>query len=292
MHRIDAPMSEKQTTSADGTLISYYVAGTGDNVWIIPPGLGTPLISWKYIFEEFHQRYTMITWDARGTYNSGVPSDDSRMRVEDHVADLVAIKNAEKLDRFALGGWSMAVQISLEYYNRFPDDVIALLLLNGTYEHVLSTAFQIPGANGLFTSILKLGRKFSSVFNPTVGYLLGMDNAVEILRGFQIVTANFDHFKVMVKDFRYLDWDVYFNMMLQYNEHSALPYLEKVNVPTLITAGTKDKMTPVATAEFMRDHIKGSELFIIPNGTHYTVAEYPEILNLRLDKFLRQNLDT
>ena len=35
--------------------------------------------------------------------------------------------------------------------------------------------------------------------------------------------------------------------------------------------------------------IPGAEHFSIPAGSHYSAIEYPEILNLRLDKFFRDH---
>jgi len=94
----------------------------------------------------------------------------------------------------------------------------------------------------------------------------------------------------MVGTFRDLDFGTYFKMMVLTNEHTAVPYLPEVDVPTLITAGTKDKMTPLKTAHLIVDTIPNAELFIVPNGTHYTIVEYPEIINLRLERFFRDHV--
>jgi pimeloyl-ACP methyl ester carboxylesterase len=287
MFGIDAPIQERTTCGFDGTEITYYVAGRGPGLMIIAPGLGTPLLSWKYIIERFADIYTIVTWDIRGTYRSEAPEDPDALTVEDHTRDLVSIVREEGYDSFVLGGWSLGIQISLEYCNQFPEKVKGLVLINGAYEHVLSTVFQIPGANGLFTSVLKAGQTVSPVFNALVSYLLNMDSAVDIIGRAGLVTANYEHVGRLVRQFKDLDWNLYFRMMLAINEHSAAPYLEKIMAPTLIFAGTKDSMTPVKTSETMHSLIKGSQLFMVPNGTHYTVAEYPEIVNLRLERFLR-----
>lgn len=288
MNEIAAPIDQRAVQSKDGTLITYYVAGMGQKVWIIPPGLGTPLLSWKYIFEEFQDYYTFVTWDIRGTYNSETPADLDNMSIFDHTDDLEAIVAKEEFSPFILGGWSMGVQVALEYYHRHPEKVRALILLNGAYEKVLSTAFKIPAADAIFTNILKAGRAASPVINPLVTRLLSWDGAVEMLGRIHIVSDNFGFFSLLVRQFSKLDWNVYFKLMLTTNEHSAAEYLKEVEVPTLITAGTKDAMTPVTTAMEMHRSIRSSELFLVPNGTHYTICEYPEIINLRLEKFFRK----
>ena len=76
--------------------------------------------------------------------------------------------------------------------------------------------------------------------------------------------------------------------MLRLNEHTAEPYLRDIDVPTLVTAGSRDTMTPVSVAQTMADQIAKAELVVIPNGTHYTQLEYPDIMNLAIEKFLRR----
>jgi pimeloyl-ACP methyl ester carboxylesterase len=285
IERIQAPIVSKTVQSADGTDITYHVAGKGKKVWIIPPGLGTPVLTWKYVIEQFQDQYTIVTWDIRGTYQSQTPADLDHFSMDYQIDDLCAIVKAEKFGKFILGGWSMAVQTSLEYYHRFPKKVRALVLINGAYEYVLNTAFQIPGAPMIFPAILQFFRRFSPVMNPLLNRLLGMDSTVALLNRMQIVSANFEFFGDLVREFHGMDLNVYFKLMLDMNQHSAGAFLTEVSVPTLIFAGTKDKMTPVSTAEKMARDISGAQLFLVPNGTHYTIAEYPEIVNLRLEKF-------
>jgi pimeloyl-ACP methyl ester carboxylesterase len=74
------------------------------------------------------------------------------------------------------------------------------------------------------------------------------------------------------------------------HEHSAAPYLRDVRVPTLITAGTKDRLVPLATARRMQKQIAGSELMLVEGGTHYTPSEYPELLADRIRRFLEERV--
>ena len=287
MKGIDAAIAERRVASYDGTEIAYYVAGRGEGLLVLAPGLGTPLIAWKYIIEALQDRYTILTWDPRGTYRSAVPRDPSHLRLEDQVRDLWAICDREGYERFLLGGWSMGVQISLEFYHQFPERVRALILLNGAYEHVLSTAFDLPAADLAFRLLAEVGRRLSPLVQPFSSRVLAADSVIAVLRRLGLVADNVELFSQMVKAFGANDLGVYLQAMLLLNAHSAAPYLSEVRVPTLITAGTKDRMTPVHTAEEMHRAIAGSELFVVPNGTHYTIAEYPEIVNLRLERFLR-----
>jgi pimeloyl-ACP methyl ester carboxylesterase len=286
MRLIDAPIRELMIHGSDNTQLSVYVAGRGHERMVIAPGLGTNVYCWKYFFEHFSDRYTMVTWDPRGTYRSGLPANEDNLRLIDHVMDMESVCNYLGWQSFVLGGWSMGVQISLEYYHRHPDTVRALLLIHGTFEHVLRTAFNMPGGNLAFALLLHLGSMLHPLVAPAVTRVVGIPCAVDIMHIVGQLAANKDYFRNIVTEFSRLNWRVFWKLLLLLNEHSARPYLREVRVPTLITAGTKDLLTPVRIAEEMHRCITGSVLRVIEGGTHYTLVEFPDELHRAIDDLL------
>jgi pimeloyl-ACP methyl ester carboxylesterase len=75
-------------------------------------------------------------------------------------------------------------------------------------------------------------------------------------------------------------------MLKNASEHTAYDHLPLVKVPTLIVAGTEDTFTPYWLSEEMHARIAGSELLTVPGGTHVAPIEHPELIALRLEKFL------
>lgn len=292
MHRINAPITPLEVTSADGTLIRAYLCGTGPHLWLLPPGLGTPLLGWKYLLEHFADRMTIVTWDPRACYQSRAPERPESLGIPFHVEDGVAVLKAAGWENksFVLGGWSMGIQISLELYRRFKPQVQAMVLINGTFEHVLKTAFPYPVIKDVLPHLVQGVATASPLFAPISRHLLGQPWAISLLKRLGIVTANRDFFGQVVSCFRELDFTNYFPMMVQINRHSARDVLPTVNVPTLITAGTMDKMTPMSVSRFMQERIPGSELFVVENGTHYTTIEYPDVINANLTEFFKNKV--
>lgn len=282
---IDAPIREGQTHSADGTRIAYHVIGSGPRTWLMPPAMGAPLVSMKHIIERFAHELTIVSWDNRGFYGSGDPPRPEAMRVEDHLDDMEAVVAAEELDRFILGGWSMAVQLSLEYYHRHPERVTALVLINGPYERALSSVARWPGTEALAIGALRLGAASRRVLNPLSRRVLGARGVGKVLERAGVVAGNAPFVEEILAEFSKLDWGRYFTMTRLLHEHSAADYLAEVRVPTLITTGTHDLFTPPAIAERMHQAIAGSELYIVPRATHYIVAEFPELLTARIAAF-------
>jgi len=69
-------------------------------------------------------------------------------------------------------------------------------------------------------------------------------------------------------------------------EHTAKDVLPRIEVPTLVIAGEKDPFTPPSVAWEMHRDIRGSEILVIPNGTHVAQIEHPDLVGLRVEKFL------
>ena len=123
------------TKSADGVRIAYAESGAGSAVVKAPNWLSrleferqSPV--WGHWFRFFSSRRRLIRLDARGCGLSDwtVP----HFSLDAHVADLEAVVEAAKLERFILFGMSMGGPIAIEYARRHPERV-SKLILYGTY---------------------------------------------------------------------------------------------------------------------------------------------------------------
>lgn len=290
LERIDAPVSEHRIVSHDGTSIAYYVAGVGPRSWVIPPGIATPLLSWKHVIERFWQDWRFVVIDPRGTYGSARPADPWRLTIEDHAGDVEAVVDACGLERFVLGGWSMGCQISLEFYRRRPEHVEALVLLNGPYAHALATlAPRVPGSSWVFEGaargLLGMGERRVTSALRNILFKSGSP-ALWKATGMLAANAEVEHSRAMLKAFEAIDFGVYLRFLLCAHNHSAEDVLSQVSVPTLITSGGRDRMTPTAVGRALAHAISGSKLVVFPEATHYLLMEFPALLNRTLEEFL------
>ena len=281
---IVVPTVERSIESADGTRITYYRMGRGRRTWLMPPAMGAPLVSMKHIVEHFADDLTIVSWDMRGFYRSGIPSRPGALAVHGHIADMEAVVAAEGLDDFVLGGWSMGVQLSLEYQHRHPGRARALVLIHGPYERVLSST--LLGKDALLLPLLAVLRRASPFVTSVNRRLFALPGLAAWLHRTGLLARNPEAFAEVLAEFATIDWGRYLEVVAGLHEHSAASYLEHVTVPTLITAGTRDLLTPVAVAERMHRAIAGSELFVVEGGTHYTPTEFPEALCSRIATFL------
>ena len=85
-----------------------------------------------------------------------------------------------------------------------------------------------------------------------------------------------------------MDPRLFLGMLKHASEHSAFDHLAAIDVPTLIVAGTNDTFTPYWLSEEMQDRIPNAEMLTVPGGTHVAPIEQPELIGLRLEKFLER----
>ena len=68
--------------------------------------------------------------------------------------------------------------------------------------------------------------------------------------------------------------------------------LHEITVPTLILVGDEDQLTPPKWSKYLHEHIKNSQLEIIPGAGHFVQQERPEAVNQAISLFLAdKNLD-
>jgi pimeloyl-ACP methyl ester carboxylesterase len=279
----------------DGTEIAYHATRPpfkGAPAIVLANGLGGPYLAWRSQIEFFLDRYQVITWDYRGLYGSRRPPRDAAedYAVERHVGDLQAILNAEGVESAALIGWSMGVQVVLEAFRTLKGLAKSLVLLSGTYGRPLDTLSPLPGAKAVLPSLIRAARHAHGIATQVTRRATSLPEAVGWMKRMGLIGPTLDDevFAELVHAFGQLDMEGYFRNLHAINEHDAVDVLETIDVPTLVIAGERDTFTPPDLARKMAQRIRGAEIVVVRGGTHYTAVEFPELVNLRIERFFRE----
>lgn len=288
-------MQERSLTSFDGTRIVYRVGGTGTRWLVVANGYGGSFWAWQEIFAALEQRYRLLIWDYRGFYASGVPDDPRRLTIEDHCADLEVLMEQEGIERMALAGWSVGVQVALEHYRRHPESVEALLLINGAHGRVLRRS----GDALLSPHLVPAGIRALKGVTPLLAPLLlpplrafaSTSASIQLISALGLVAGQPDAIKTALRSVLTLDFRRYTSMGILADQHDTEDLLPRVSVPTLVTAGDRDIITSTRVARHIADRIPGAVYFEIPGATHYAVMEFPRLLANRIESFIRGQLD-
>ncbi len=285
----EEPAGELRTP--DGARLAYYDTGGPGDLIVTVNGLGGPFSAWRYQVDYLRDRYRFVSWDYRGLFHSAGGDPPADVSVERHAADLEFVIHELGVERPAtLLGWSMGVQVALEHYARAPHQVSHMVLLNGTFGRPLDN-MPMPGSHWWAPRALEQVRRLGRPGQAVMRRLTKWPETVSWMKRLGIIspTLEDDFFRGMAEEFGSLDLDTYLRTMAALGEHDATRVLSRVRVPTLVIAGEKDRMTPANIASDMASQIPGAEFLTVRGATHYTAVEYPDLINLRVEKFLREN---
>ncbi len=289
------PATEGFTDGADGTRIHYEIwtpphgVAPADTL-VLSDGIGCDGYAWKYLAAHFSKTYRIIHWQYRGHGRSGLPHERTRTSFDDICGDLEAVMKATHTPTAIFIGHSMGVQVCLEYHRRHPDAVKALVLICGSHGYPLDTFHDTNILRTVVPALLRTAVRFPSFVETAWRTLCSNELTYQLATHFEVngrliaredFAPYFDHLAG-------LDPQLFLSMLKNASEHSAYTHLPHIRVPSLIVAGTADGFTPHWLSEEMHDHIPGSELLTIPGGTHTAPIEHPELLELRLEKFLNR----
>lgn len=282
-------VEERRVRSFDGTELAYHVVGEGPPV-LLCNGLGGSWKAWTHQIAYLSDRYRFISWDYRGLYRSGRPSERDAIRVEHHARDAICVLNAEGCERVCIFGWSMGVQVALEMFRRAPDRVAGLVMLSGVAGKPWDTVMNLKLMAQVLPFTFRTVRAIPRVAERVTRSIAGWPETIDWVRRLGLASKTLDQevFQDLCDSIVELDMDLYFHTLELLGEHDATDVLAEVDVPSLVIVGDRDLFTPRSAAEKLARAVAGSELMVIPGGTHYCAVEYPELVSLRIEKFLRE----
>jgi non-heme chloroperoxidase len=82
--------------------------------------------------------------------------------------------------------------------------------------------------------------------------------------------------------------DVFFQLFNEMTRQNIMGSLEKMNMPTLVIGGHKDNVIPNHLQRTLANILPKSESYFLKEGSHVPQADYPELINERIDLFLNQ----
>jgi pimeloyl-ACP methyl ester carboxylesterase len=277
---------------ADGTLLRGWSNDAEGLPLVISNGLGSIPQAWPALVAP-DSGYRAVTWYYRGTFGSQRPADRSRIRIEDHVDDLVALMDDRGLDRALVACWSVGVNIGFELAQRHPDRVAGLLAVAGVPGGTFATMggpLGIP--RRLRHPLATRTAKASRVAGPALTWLAPR---VPINRrsawllshsGFMLPGADPRALVPMLDEFVKQDWAWYMALAVAAGEHPAMD-LSFVQCPVTLVAGRHDVLTSMHDVMEAADRIPHAEITVLP-GSHFLPLEHPQLVHAALGQLARR----
>jgi pimeloyl-ACP methyl ester carboxylesterase len=277
-------------TAEDGDKVWYETMGEGRPAFLLYDGVGCTGYIWKYFIQEYAPKHTIIHSQYRGHGQSPDPSDLSSLSINTFARDGRGVA-AEVLgeESYILVGHSMGVQVCLEHYRLFPERVRAMVLINGPYEHALRHVHGTRAYSEVLPAIRWVfGRKpewVRKVWEPFLRSPIPYAYAWFFELNYRLLKR--PDFAPYFDDLSRLNPQVFIHSLSGAQGHSAAKILPKIEIPVLLVASESDKFTPLPVMSRMRKMIPKAEWLLLPSGTHTGPLELPELIHLRMDRFLQ-----
>ena len=292
--------SEKVVEAGDGTRL-YARETRGPKACGVPivcaNGIGVSTFFWKYVEEAFAAARPVIVWDYRGHGLSEYPRDLDDLTMEANADDLARVLDAFGHERAVALGHSMGCQVIYTFAHRHPARAAGLVPMLGTYGRPVHSF---------------LGLEAAAVFSFLVGHRVGTsipdalaDGQRRLLTsalGRRVVSrlarlAGLVHAEAMPQaDLEaYLDHFaqfsplVFFRMAEKMATHTAEPFLDAIQAPTLVVAGERDIFTPLWCSEEAADRLPRGRLLVLREGSHAALVEQPDLLRRELERFFDEH---
>lgn len=265
-------MRQVQNTAGPVSL-AYEAQGSGPLV-VFLHGIGGNRTNWYGQLDQFGDRFCAVTWDARG-YGA---SDDSprTLKFSDYADDLNRLLDHLKAERAHLVGLSMGGMILQDFYNRYPQRVATLSLVD------TSAGFGVASEEAKRDFLARRLDPLEKGLTPTDI----APGVVEVLAGKNAPEAIRAKLRASISALRVEPYKQALHAIVTTDFRSVLP---KITVPTLVIVGEEDVVTPPSASDFLVKNIPGASLVTIPQAGHLTNIEKPEAFRAALRPFLEQH---
>ena len=277
-------MSENLFAKINGLKICYKIQGEGEPVFLIH-GFGTKKEFWMAQIEELSKKFWIIHFDLKGAGKSNHPDIPTTM--ETYVDDLKGLLNFLDIEKAHFIGHSFGGMILMNFGLKYPGCLDKLVLMatlpswskdpsgieiyKRNQIELYESALKNPVEAFYAKMKLRLTRRFLKLMEEDPkNKFHGIFSAEDLIQ-----MGKVDPMKP--QDIIYMG-DVM-------GTHDTLDRLHEIKRETLIICGEKDRFTPKAIANQMKERIPNSTLKFF-GGSHWFPLENAPEVNQTILEFL------
>ena len=275
--------------SFDSAEIYYESRGEGPPL-IFCYGIGCLFNHWSPQIKHFAKTHQTFMFDYRGHHKTEVPENKENLTIESLAKDLIALCEYHNIEKADFVGHSFGVQVLLQAYQMKPNLFSKLVFVNGLYRNPFDAMIEVDSLVEIINQAKKIYNQAPSLFSTL--WEKGVTNPLlvplsALTGGFNLSKTALKDIEIYAKGVASIDIRVFITFFEEMIEFNAESTLSKIKVPTLIICGSKDALTPMDEQEKMNEIIPNSELYVVPYGSHCTQLDFPEMVNLKIQKFIK-----
>jgi len=279
-------MHEHDLRSADGTRIRGWRTDNDGPDVLLCPGLGTIPEAWPtLVLPESGVR--VLSWYHRGTMGSARPTDESRIRLADHVDDAIAVLDAAGVRRCVVMGWSVGVMVACELARRYPHRVAGLLLAAGVPGDLFGAMLAPPGLPAAVPKAVRRAvaigttqalRAVSPLVDAVLHRLPVNELTTRVLQhsGFMLPGGNSAHVTAAIRRFVQQDARWYTALALALADVPE-PDLRGIGCPVTVLAGRYDILADPISTTAPFSALPQARIRLLPSS-HFLPLEAPGVI--------------
>jgi non-heme chloroperoxidase len=248
---------------------------------------------WKFQTDFFDNKgYQILVHDYRGHFQSTGAHDVKKITFSQMAKDVADMCDFLGIPKAILLGHSMGVNICLQMAKDFPNLVSGMVLISGTFINVKDVMFD-TNLMEFIAPIASLGlEKYPAIFKK-VWASGGMNPVVrEIIHstGFNRGKVSKEFIEIYLNRVGQLGADVFFQLFNEMTKQNITGSLERMLMPTLVIRGYHDNVIPNHLQRTLGSLLPNCETYFLKNGSHVPQADYPEMVNERIELFIQQTV--
>lgn len=253
------------------------ILGSGETTLVLGPGLGTDQASWRHVAAAFAPHYRIVLFDLIGASPDMAEHYDHVHygRLDAYAADLLEILKATGTRPCRYVGHSVSGMVGILASVAAPELFSQLVLIGASPCYLNKPGyrggFDTTDLDGLFRALSDDYLAWSYRMAQTMVGRPRLDPAVEeFARGLGSLRP-----------------DVALSVVTTIFQIDYRDMLRRVTVPTTVIQTRRDAAATLEAAEFLRDHIPGAVLDVIPAEGHLPHLTAPEEIVDALRRHLR-----
>lgn len=244
--------------TASGIFARKTFTSSSRDTLILVMGYGGSLRIWPETFiEKLARKFTVITYDNRGTGHSFLPKQTEEFTIKAMADDLFEVVKMFNVESHHLLGYSMGSCIALQYAHDHQERVRSLFLLSGTAggslyvkpDKAMSTALANPEGKTLWDIYMYT---WSLMYSPDA-----FERCQPAFKAIYEASKETPTRPVALIGHSHA-----------FRGFDGTSYLADFKMPTAILAGRTDRLMPSANSENLAKHISGAKLILLDDCEH------------------------
>lgn len=291
------PVESDKLQRPDGSVVNIEYYGPKDAQPIIfVHGMNANIKTWYYQKLYFEKSHRLIMIDLPG-YGKSKMADKKDFSLDKMAADLEAVMEHTEAVNPLLWGHSMGGMtiLSLVSKKQFVNQktVKGIILQHTTYTNPIKTMIFSQYVSGWEKPFVIPCCYFLIMTSPLLWlfqWLSYMNGTAHIL--IRLLTFTGSQSPKQLEFITFMSTltspAITARSVLAMIKYDVTKTLHNINVPTLIIAAEKDRLTKPSASEYMKNQIPGAEMVTVSHGGHESILEQHKDVNKAAERFIQQ----